>query len=761
MPPSFVNPLPRNDFPYPIAYPISHDGIIETRLTNVTTNQTFDLTSAFDEYLKRSTTKGREAIHKFFRGFVSSALHNFQQNVILAFVFGGDDDDGPTFDAKISSQFQRIEKDLIDRIRRAIEQQTGRPVSRHFIENFLEDSGVHRLLKSVNLESLLATCLDIGEFVKLQSNFATIRDTEALEAIKGIDLRLAKYEVRRRGLAIRDSGQLISSLRKEIRARIQTVGTPGDVDGRESRASGLSGSDTIHGDSKERIGKHKSKHKKLNSVRIWKHITISRDETSASDFLNQRILILFFKRHFQIDEDADLENRNLRFIEGSKFTQKEQPLLPFDTYSRPEIAAEQGWFRQTPHKKASFQHSSKRSPEISQIDAMESGTLESPTIGTKGTSNGPAADCPENLQHRQLVHRATSLNPENQSLENSQVTSGSWKIIHMIPQPLGQPPQAYLDKPVWAPGFGRDNFRLKAFLPVSNVQDYVQQTGLDFTISRFYSETPLMPELRRALAKQEPPPDPIHYYEQIHLHSRQMVEALQEFLTSHSEFLKKSPNFNVRAPISAPYIFWYTCRSTAALQQLSHPHQYLMRTLTSWIDTNYDKKYDEAKAHLENGVVTLGTMPFLLCPGDVLVWKEKGKTKAAVTSSEVSQKSSPILYWDSSQILELGSSKMDGPKGEFSTTWGVDVWSYRFNGAFLRDKRPREIKFKASSLDQEVHISKLGVYPLRFADEKTKLQLETRGKTFWTCRYRNLVSHTGEESLFTVSGPNFMECTLS
>ncbi|KAG6368823.1 hypothetical protein INS49_003039 [Diaporthe citri] len=180
-----------------------------------------------------------------------------------------------------------------------------------------------------------------------------------------------------------------------------------------------------------------------------------------------------------------------------------------------------------------------------------------------------------------------------------------------------------------------------------------------------------------------------------------------------------------------------------------------MRTLTSWIDTNYDEKYDEAKLHLENGVVTLRTMPFLLCPGDVLVWKEKGKTKAAVTSSEVFQRSPPILYWDSSQMVEVGYNNMEGSKGEFSTTWGVDVWSYRFNGEFLRDKRSREIKFKASSLEQEVDISKLGVYPLRFADEKTRLQLETRGKTFWTCRHRNLVSHTGEEGLFT-NGERFM-----
>lgn len=723
---------------------------------NVETKRPFVLASAFDEFLKKSLTKDREAIHRFFHGFVSAAFNSLQNVIILAFVYSPDDEDGPTFDAKISFQLQRIQRDLVDRIRQSIQQQTEGPTSTHFIEDLLEDSGIHSLLESVNPESLLATGLDIARVVKLRKNFAGTKVPRVARLLEAIDLRLAKYEVRRRGLAIRENGQLISRLQKKISARIQAADTPSEVDGQESTASGPSGSDIIHGERKGDIGKQKRKNKKLNSVQIWKHITISRDETSASDFLHERILILFFKKHFQIDEPTELENINPRFIEGSKLTQKEQHLVSFGTHSRPQVAAEEVLFRQTPHQKAPFQRSSERtSSNIFRINAMDSITQASPTVGTKGAENGSSAVCPETLQDDELVHRAASLDPKSQPLENSQVTSGNWKIIHLIPQPLGQPPQAYLDKPVWAPGFGRDNFRLKAFLPVNNVQEYVQQSGLDFTISRFYSELSLMPGLRRALAKKQPPPDPIHYLEQIHLHSQEMIEALQEFLTSQSEFLKKFPKFNVRAPIDAPYIFWYTCRSTAALQQLSPSHEDLMRTLTSWIDENYDEKYVEAKLHLEKAVVTLRTMPFLLCPGDVLVWKEKGKTKAAVTSSEVFQKSPPILYWDSSQMLEVGHNTMEGSKGEFSTTWGVDVWSYRFNGEFRRDKRSREIRFKTSSLDQEVDISKLGVYPLRFADEKTKLRLETRGKTFWTCRHRNLVSHTGVEGPFTVGGPSF------
>lgn len=314
---------------------------------------------------------------------------------------------------------------------------------------------------------------------------------------------------------------------------------------------------------------------------------------------------------------------------------------------------------------------------------------------------------------------------------------------------------AYIDKPMWGPGLNGDEFSLKAFLPVADAEGYVRQSGFDFSINREYSNKCLQPELRRATSKKQPPPEPLHHHEDIRLHSQEMIEAMEAFLALQPGFRDNFPSFDAREPIEAPYMFWYIYRSTEALQQLSPSQQSLMNALTSWIDKNYEEKYVEARRQLDNGVITLRTIPFLLFPGDVLVWKdrkEKDKTKAAITSSLLVRESQPILYWDSTRPWTEDSRLSEGnKKGEFSSIWTVQTWSYKFDGEFLHDKGSKKIKFKASSLDQEVPISKLGVHPLRFTDEKTKLQLETRGKKFWTCRHRNLVSHIGDDGIFTVS----------
>lgn len=72
----------------------------------------------------------------------------------------------------------------------------------------------------------------------------------------------------------------------------------------------------------------------------------------------------------------------------------------------------------------------------------------------------------------------------------------------------------------------------------------------------------------------------------------------------------------------------------------------------------------------------------------------------------------------------------DAKGKEFSTTWSFESWQFRNNGGFIRKKSKQQILFKADSLDGEINITKLNVFPLRFADNKVKLRLEERGKRF-------------------------------
>lgn len=737
-------------FPYHLDPPILNNQSQGVHWRIRLTHESFDLRSAYGKFLKQSSTPSLESTHKFFYYFVFNALTSLQLALEREFVyFNHDDDEGPSFEETHLLNAKKVHQSLVPLIRESIQYQNQGLVSSHTIDRLLRESNVEELLRTRTPEKLLADSFGERSLrARKRLPFHHHRAQGWWRYFDKWELSLAKFQVRQQGFTVRDNAHLVSRFRDEIAAKTSANDTPRAANGKGPATSATVG--PIQGEGKEHTSTHKAKDKKSHSTRLWKHLTISRDETSASDFLHERLLILFLGREYLGEEQTGQAVDN---IQHSKGPQQRQQLHSFPTYPPKDTATEQGSLHHISLQKISLQHSRGNGSSLGfQIGKMHSSDQGSPKVGVEEDGNSSRA---LSFQHRQAAGCLTSFNSEGHRVDDGREAQYNWKVIHFFPAFRGQEPDGYLDKPAWTPGFGDDNFTLKAFLPVTNVEGYEKQAGFDFTIHRYYSSESLLPELRRALATRQSPPDPSHYQEKLQLRSQQMREAVHEFLKLHPEFLKSYPSFDIRAPISAPYIFWYICRSQATLQALSTSHQDLMRTLTSWIDRNYEDQYAEAKHHFENGVVTLRTMPFLLCPGDVLVWKEKGKTKAAISSSQAVQTSPPILYWDSSQVLEIENTNHRRMKrGEFSTTWAVDAWSYRFSGEFVRDKRSMNIKFKAPSLDQEVEISKLGVYPLRFADEKTKLQLETRGKTFWTCRYRNLVSYTGDQGIFTVCGPS-------
>lgn len=748
----------REIFPYYVQFlsdDFTYDGLTP-RLVDLDTDKEIDLKNAFKESLNKSKLPSRELTCKFFFFFVFIAIRVLESSFVWAFLrFDHDDDDGPAYDDKYLDIIKKVQRDLVNQIGQAIQHESQSLVSSQLIESLLEDSGARSLLHRYTPEYILGFSHDELRLTNLRRLYAK-NDILNID-IDNFETALAKYETRRNGLKVRDNSELVSRLSNEIRTRTLALEKPGAKSSQELSTSAPIQPEVNGIYEKSCTVTPKKRGKGPDTGQIWKHLTISRDETSASDFLHERILVLFFKTQHLNYEPTEPKKLRTEHREAPETSQIEQKTHSIPVYPRTNTGTEQPHSRHNWYWQASLGTPSTQrldySPRVKDMEVSSPSSM----VGTEedGDSSEMSPPGVDNLQYRQLISRITSLELENQLLKKDQATGGNWKTIHFITASSGQEPSGFFDKPVLAPGFKHDDFTLKAFLPVTDVGGYVKQAGLGFVISRFYSAQTLLGEVRRAMAKKQPPPEPLHYREHIQLQSQEMIEAMQEFLSLQPEFWENFSGFDARAPIEAPYIFWYTYRSPEALRQLKQPHRDLMRMLTSWIDKNYAEKYAEAEMQLRNGVVTLRTMPFLVCPGDVLIWKEKAKIKAAITSSLLVQQTPPILYWDSSQITWSDSNTKDGTKkGEFLARWTVETWKYKFNGEFIPDKGSAEIKFKATSLDQEVEISKLGVYPLRFADEKTRLQLETRGKTFWSCRNRNLVSYTGEEGMFTVGRPS-------
>lgn len=752
--------LPSSDsniFPYGTARPDINNGTFNSLLLSSKLRGPIELGPALEKCLKESKDSPFEITQRFLSSFTYRILSSVKSELHLAFLkFDHDDDDGPTFDDKYLLNVAKIRQGLIDRTRQLVQYQS-QILGNNATKALFEKGYLRSLIIQETPESILAQSLDEGFFASRRRQIratATLypdsNGPEFLGSLEHFEIALAKYRIRQRGLKLRNNIELILSLTDEIRKRTAASDAEAELRLSEQESSDQSGSE-LNSDIEDF---HTNRGEIQEPGSIWKHLTISRDETSASDFLHERIVILFFKARLVRDEQTGTWSTSFRGIESPKISQPEQQTQPHCKRFLADSSFGQTSSHHTLPRNTllGMQADQWSSPSFGQLNIGAADT-EAAMVGFEEDGGNSLASTPESdsFRCRQLLSRIASLELETERLKTSQATCQNWKVIHFITDSTRQESSGYFDKPVMAPGLTHDDFALRAFLPVTDVGTYVNQAGLDFVVSRFYSASSLQGEVRRALTKKQPPPEPLHYREHVQLQSQAMVEALQEFLSLQPRFWDNFPYFNARAPIIAPYIFWFMYRSTDALQQLQPAHRDLMHMLTSWIDENYANKYVEAEAHLAKGVVTLRTMPFITYPGDILIWKEKARLKAAMTSALLTQTSETILYWDSSQVMWSDDRPERGTKkGEFSTTWSVEAWNYKFIGQFLRERVPIEFKFKAASLDQEVEISKLAVYPLRFADEKTKLQLETRGRTFWSCRTRNLVSYTGDEGIFSV-----------
>jgi hypothetical protein len=97
----------------------------------------------------------------------------------------------------------------------------------------------------------------------------------------------------------------------------------------------------------------------------------------------------------------------------------------------------------------------------------------------------------------------------------------------------------------------------------------------------------------------------------------------------------------------------------------------------------------------------------------------------------------------------LGSKAAAGTKKKF--TRQLKSWAYAFDGSFYRHSNVINITVKTESTSPEVSTTKLDAYSFRFASGETRPLLQARGKTFWTCRNKNLVAYHDKSGKYGVS----------
>jgi hypothetical protein len=513
--------------------------------------------------------------------------------------------------------------------------------------------------------------------------------------------------------------------------------------------------------------------------RRWNHLTISRDKTSASDFAKDTLFILRSSRRDCENLGENSSNNEPANKAASLPPEQLQQLL-----QQQKIAQNQYQQVQQNHLRLSNQalrlnrlrRETELEADLNPSARVQDNMLDSrvPVLESKGATllQSPSfkdiSDCEMDTKARhspaqfagqvpsveqygsydQLLERITSLEAENQSLKETRESSARGQILNFILANSGSPSMAYLDEPTWSIG-PKGEIILTAHFPVTDINGFLRQKhDIAFVVSRYYSPKNQEIEIQSASRAKQPLPRPKPSNETLTFHSKEMIDAVEDFFARRPDFAQNFPQFNIRGHIPAPYLFWYHYRGPDAMQGLSATNEALLHLVTTWIEDNYGNKYDLVDRQLDRGVISQDTVPFLFKPGDVIVWETKREVHAAFARSWPIQ-TSPLTLNQQKKERDWSKDTLDTDK--LAMKWKVESWSYQYDGQFLRKKQSVEITCSATSTNEEVAISKLNVYPLKYAPANFRSILETRGRTFWRCRYRNVVSYDDEKGTYGVS----------
>ena len=297
----------------------------------------------------------------------------------------------------------------------------------------------------------------------------------------------------------------------------------------------------------------------------------------------------------------------------------------------------------------------------------------------------------------------------------------------------------YIGQPQWSLD-SKKNVVLRGNNSIGNLESYLKYNNHSpFVVVRTYRSEP--PNRSRTQQRDtfSTLPTPQHIAESIIFVSDEMKDAMKSFLGSQINlpegFINNEMNTGV---IEAPYLFWYHMRSTADWHDLSAPHEKLMRNLTVWINQHYEDEYTQADGLFQQGLVSFPTIKYLIKPGDVVLSRLNKDTQQAhmvVTWP---------LYESYTTPPERQERQIQHNKNRRSWRWGIRTWNYDFVGQFYRNDTNETLELLVTNMEDEIQMADLNLFPLKFASKSIRDKLDARGRRFWSCRTRQLVSYEGK-----------------
>jgi len=298
----------------------------------------------------------------------------------------------------------------------------------------------------------------------------------------------------------------------------------------------------------------------------------------------------------------------------------------------------------------------------------------------------------------------------------------NYQIIHRI-NGQGENSSTYFDPPQWS--LGENNSRaLQSNLPIPNISSYMDRhQDLAFIVYRDYDTAAtrdVNPENSDRESDIIAPVQPT---------SESIVPATKELSYSIKKLLGSNKNsVKERDLLLAPYFVIYHSQNTMGdfLERLADQQRRQFQLLLDYVLSAYANEYSNVDALLQRHKITYPYIEYLFEPGDVLVQGKDRDVRGFLSKSWLT-KSPPKSSWP------IEPSKEKSPK----TTWGVEVWSWEFDGVFSRQTQRLSMEMNSRNLSER-DIDDLKVRPLTYASKDVVDLLRRRGEM---CRIRRFVSY--------------------
>lgn len=342
----------------------------------------------------------------------------------------------------------------------------------------------------------------------------------------------------------------------------------------------------------------------------------------------------------------------------------------------------------------------------------------------------------------------------------------------------------FFDHPQWIEGQGSER-QLRCKLPLNNFDLYIEKNkDIAFIVYRNF-DTRLKDNMATSgnddARNETATHSPRSTSETIQIVSKDLIDAVKTLLSSREEYVELLRNYAKSKELRAPYLFIYHSRKDLEEFQSSLPlrARTQLLLLSNYVTEQYAQEYESADFLLSQGKISPEYMQYLFKPGDLLLQRVNDQYMGFVATSwpkicriEKIPHSRSTAFRDNTSVpfnRSQGFVTRIGTREITVYVCEINAWQWKFDGKFQRSnttlklevpdvdesKKSQEHRsgktIQIGDTEHRLHLKGnklegLNVFPIQYASAEIVEKCRRRGRIFWKCRNRSLVSYQDEKT---------------